>query len=83
MNIGTIFVVIVFSTLFAYIGWAVVKRLLDYFFADNILRITTIKQDGQEIVETYDLDKLSVEQINQLRERLTYAMKKGACSANE
>lgn len=83
MNIGTIFVVIVFSILFAYIGWAVVKRLLDYFFADNILRITTIKQDGQEIVETYDLDKLSVEQINQLRERLTYTMKKGACSANE
>lgn len=83
MNIGTIFVVIVFSTLFTYIGWVVVKRLLDYFFADNILRITTIKQDGQEIVETYDLDKLSVEQINQLRERLAYTMKKGACSANE
>ena len=83
MNISTIFVVVVFSALFAYIGWAIVKRLLDYFFADNILRITTIRQDGQEIVETYDLDTLSVEQINQLRERLTYAMKKGRCSANE
>lgn len=73
MNISTIFVVVVFSTLFIYIGWAVVKRLLDYFFPDNLLRITTLKADGTKVVETFDLDTLTAEQIASLRERLVKA----------
>lgn len=84
MNISTIFVVIVFSALFAYIGWAGIKRLLDYFFPDNLLRITTIKADGTRVVETFDLDNLTAEQIAQLRERLTKATHKaGVLTTNE
>lgn len=75
MDIGTIFVVVVFSTLLAYIGWASTKRLLDYFFPDNLLRLTTIKADGTKSVEVFDLDKLSAEQIDQLRARLTKTVK--------
>lgn len=84
MNISTIFVVVVFSALFAYISWAGIKRLLDYFFPDNLLRITTLKADGTKVVETFDLDKLTTEQIAQLRERLTKTTHKtGVLTTNE
>ncbi|OAQ15784.1 hypothetical protein F480_00205 [Bibersteinia trehalosi Y31] len=75
----TISTIIALAALSGVIGWAVTNRLLSYFSPDNILRLTTIKADGSKVVEEFDLDTLTVEQIAHLRVRLKQATnKKGA-----
>lgn len=75
----TISTIIALVALLGVIGWAVTNRLLSYFSSDNILRLTTIKADGSKVVEEFDLDALTVEQITYLRVRLKQATsKKGA-----
>jgi hypothetical protein len=80
MSIST---VIALVALLGVIGWAVTNRLLNYFIHDNILRLTTIKADGSKVVEEFDLDELTVEQIAHLRDRLKQVTKRKGATTNE